>query len=84
MGENVNFVLKEINPRNVPHTRLRILGPVWHKKFTMEAVRLNGAWVYSSKIKEFDTNFVASLLEGVKAKVISIGDDGVYALFRNK
>ena len=37
-----------------------------------------------SKMKEFDTNFVDSLLEGVKANVRSIGDNGVYALFRNK
>ena len=33
-----------------------------------------------SKMKEFDTNFV-SLFEGVKAKVRSKGDNGVYALF---
>ena len=35
-----------------------------------------------SKMKEFDTNFVESLLEGVKAKVRYIGDNGVYALFK--
>ena len=34
-----------------------------------------------SKMKEFDKNFVESLLEGVKSKVRSIGDNGVYALF---
>ena len=35
-----------------------------------------------SKMKEFDTHFVESLLEGVKAKVRSIVDNGVYALFK--
>ena len=34
-----------------------------------------------SKMKEFDPNFVESLLEGVTAKTKSIGDNGVYALF---
>ena len=35
-----------------------------------------------SKIKKFDKNFVESLLEGVKAKVKSIGDNGVYFLIK--
>ena len=34
-------------------------------------------------MEEYDANFVESLLEGVKAKVKSIGDNGVYALFEN-
>ena len=33
-------------------------------------------------MKEFDTHFLESLLEGVKAKVRSIGYNGVYALFK--
>ena len=32
-----------------------------------------------SKMKEYDANFVESLLEGVKAKVRYIGENGVYA-----
>ena len=31
-----------------------------------------------SKMKEFDKNFVESLLEGVKAKVKSMGENGVF------
>jgi len=31
-----------------------------------------------SKMKKFDKNFVESLLKGGKAKVKSIGDNGVY------
>jgi len=33
-----------------------------------------------STMKEFDENFVESLLEGVKAKVKWIGENGVYFL----
>jgi hypothetical protein len=33
-------------------------------------------------MKEFDKNFVESLLEGVKAKVKSIGENCVYSLFK--
>jgi hypothetical protein len=32
-------------------------------------------------MKEFDKNFVESLLEGVKAKIKSIGVNGVYFSF---
>ena len=35
-----------------------------------------------SKMKEFDTAFVESLFEGVKAKVRSVCDNRVYALFK--
>ena len=35
-----------------------------------------------SKMKEFDRNFVESLLEGVKAKARSICDNGVCPLFK--
>ena len=65
------------------HVRLRIIVAVWHKKLTREA---NTEQLLirriESKIKEFDTNFVESLSEGVKAKVKSIGDNGVHALFK--
>ena len=40
--------------------------------------------LYESKMKKFDRNLVESLLEGVKLKIRSLGDNGVYALFRNK
>ena len=35
-----------------------------------------------SNMKEFDKNFVDSLLEGFKAKVRSLNDNGVFALFK--
>ena len=37
---------------------------------------------YAISIKEFDKNFVESLLEGVKAKIKSIDDNGVYFSFK--
>jgi hypothetical protein len=37
---------------------------------------------FKSKMKEFDKNFLESLLEGVKAKVKSKGDNGVYFSFK--
>ena len=53
MGENVNFVPKEINPPNAPlrHVRLRIFGAVWHKKFKREAF----LWVMA-KVRSIDDN----------------------------
>ena len=84
MDENVKFVPKEINPPNVSrHVRLRIFGTVWHKKFTREAqTEQQLVRRIECKMKEFDTNSVESLFEGVKAKVKSIGDNGLYALFK--
>ena len=57
------------------HVRLIIFGSVWHKKFTL------GGFIrrIECKMKEFYTHFVESLLEGVKEKVKSLGDNGVYA-----
>ena len=49
----------------------------WETKTEQQLIRR-----IESKMKEFDTNFVESLLEGVKEKVRSIGDNGVYVLFK--
>ena len=70
MGENVNFVSKEINPPKFPQTRpLGNFGAVWHKNFTRKAKKkAQLIRRIESKMKEFDVNFVESLLEGVKAK----------------
>jgi hypothetical protein len=37
----------------------------------------------SFKLKEFDLNFVKSLMAGVKAKLRIIDHDGVFSLFKN-
>jgi hypothetical protein len=49
----------------------------WEAKTEQQLIRR-----IKSKMKKFDKNFVESLLEGVKAKVKSIGDNGVYFLFK--
>ena len=75
MGENFNFVPKEINPLNIPHARpiknlwaclaQKVYEGGWGTKREQQLIRR-----IESKMKEFDTNFVESLLEGVKTLVI--------------
>ena len=72
MDENVNFMPKEINPSNAPrHVRLIFLWiflaqktykGAWGAKTEQQLIRR-----IESKMKEFDTKFVESLLEGVKS-----------------
>ena len=87
MGENINFVPKEINPPNVPQSRpienfwvclaQKVYEEDCEAKTEQQLIRRT-----ESKTKEFDTIFVESLLEGIKSKVRSIGDNGAYALFK--
>ena len=87
MDENVKFVPKEINPPNVSQTRSienfqgclaqKVYDGSWEANTEQQLIRR-----IEFKMKEFDTNFVESLLEEVKAKVRSLGDNGVYALFK--
>ena len=68
MDENVNSVSKEINPPNVPHTR-----PIENFWVCLVQTVYEGDWKaktkqllirrIESKMKEFDTHFVESLLE---------------------
>ena len=78
---------KDINPPNVPQTRLsenfwgflaqKVYEGGWEAKTEQQLIRR-----IKSNMKKFDKNFVESLLDGVKAKVKSIGDNGVYFLFK--
>ena len=63
------------------HVRLRIVGSIWHKRFTKKSKQQEICCI-EFKMKEFDKNFVESLLKGVKAKVRSISDNCVYDLFK--
>ena len=87
MNENVKFVPKRFNPLNVPQTcpienfwgclAQKVYEGGWEAKTEQQLIRR-----IKSKMKEFDKNFVESLLEGVKAKVKSKGDNGVYFSFK--
>ena len=83
MDENVKFVPKEINPPNV--FQARPIENFWEclawkiyegglEAKTEQQLILR----IESKMKEF----VESLLEGLKTKVRSIGDNGDYVLFK--
>ena len=87
MDENVNYVSKEINPPNIAQTR-----PIKNLWVCLAQKIYEGGWEAKTeqqlilrikcKMKEFDTHFLESLLEGFKANIRSIGDNGVYALFK--
>ena len=87
MNENVKFVPKRFKPLNVPQAyeiknfwgclAQKVYEGGWEAKTEQQLIRR-----IKSKMKEFDKKFVESLLEGVKAKVKSIGDNGVFSLFK--
>ena len=76
MDENFKFVPKRFNPPNVPQTRpiknfwgclaQKVYEGGWVTKTEQQLIRL-----IKTKMKEFYTNFVESLLKGVNAKVRS-------------
>ena len=86
MDENVKFVPKDINPPNVPQARpienvwgclaQKVYEGGWETKTEQQLI-----YCTESSIKEFDEHIVESHLEGVKAKVKSTGENGVYFLF---
>ena len=81
MDENVTFRSIEINPPNVPRPIEKFLGCLAQKVY-------EGGWEakteqhlilgIESNMKEFD-KLCGEPFRGVKAKVKSIGDNGVYA-----
>ena len=77
MNENVKFVPKRFNPLNVSQTCP--IENFWRCLAQKARILIRRI---KSKMKEFDKNFVESLLEGVKAKVKSIGDNGAYFSFK--
>lgn len=85
MNENIKFVPKHLNPPNVPQARpienfwgclaQKVYEGGWEAKTEQQLIHR-----IESKLKEFDLNFVETLMEGVKAKVKSIGKNGVFSL----
>ena len=87
LDENVNYVAKEINPPNVPQAR-----PIENFWGCLAQKVYEGDWQATSekqlirriecKLKEFDLRYVKTLMAGVKAKLRSIGQGGVFSFLR--
>jgi hypothetical protein len=87
MEQNVNYVVKAINPPNVPQARpienfwgclaQKVYEGGWESTTEQQLIRR-----IESKLKEFDLNYVKSLMAGVKAKLRSIAKDGVYSYLK--
>ena len=78
MNENAKFLPKKISPPNIPQT-----GTIENFLSFLAQKDYEGGWVAKTeqqlircieyKMKEFDIYFVESLLDGIEAKVRSIG-----------
>ena len=87
MNENVKYVPEHLNPPNVTQARpiesfwgdlaQKVYEGGWEATTEEELIRR-----IKSKIKDFNTNYLETLMAGVKAKVRSIGENGVYSLFK--
>jgi transposase len=85
MEQNVNFVAKTANPPNVPQAR-----PVENFWGCLVQKVYEGGWQATTedqlirriklKLKDFDRKSVETLMAGVKAKLKSIGQGGVFSL----
>ena len=82
MNENVYFVDETTNPPNVPQAR-----PIENLWGILEQKVYEGGWEaktqqdlisrIQSQLKKFDSNFLQSLIGGVKIKLRAIADRGV-------
>ena len=87
MSQNVNYVEKQLNPPNVPQARpienfwgwltQKVYEGGWEATSEEQLVRR-----IESKIKEFDLKSVEKLMTGVKAKLKSIADDGIFSYLK--
>ena len=87
MDQNVNYVLKPLNPPNVLQARpienfwgwltQKVYEEGWEATSEQPLVRR-----IESKIKEFDLKSVKKLMTGVKAKLKSIADYGVFSYLK--
>jgi hypothetical protein len=84
MKENLPFVDNTTNPQNVPQARLienlwgilaqKICEGGWKATTQQELITR-----IQSQLKKFDSNFLQSLMGGVKTKLRAIADRGVLA-----
>ena len=88
MNENVYFVDETTNPPNVPQARpienlwgilaQKVYEGGWEAKTQQELISR-----IQSQLKKFDSNFLQSLMGGVKTKLRAIADRGVLASNKN-
>ena len=87
MNENVYFVDEITNPPNVPQARptenlwgilaQKVYEEGWEAKTQQELISQ-----IQSQLKKFDSNFLQSLMGGVKIKLRAIADRGVLACYK--
>ena len=87
MNENVYFVDETTNPPNVPQARpienlwgilaQKVYEGGWEAKTHQELISR-----IQSQLKKFDSNFLKSLMGGVKAKLRATADRGVLASYK--
>ncbi len=87
MEQNVNFVPKSSNSPNIPHARpienfwgclgQKVYEKDWQAKSHDQLVSR-----IESKLKEFDLNYLQSLMKGIISKLRNIADSGVFATFK--
>ena len=87
MNENVYFVDETTNPPNVPQARpienlwgilaQKVDEGGWEAKTQQELISR-----IQSQLKKFDSNFLQSLMGGVKTKLRAIADRGVLASYK--
>lgn len=83
MNEYVNYVAKEDNPPNVPQAR-----PIENFWACLSQKVYDNGWEAKTqqqlidrillKLKDFDLNFLQTLMSGIKTKLRSIADKGVF------
>ncbi len=87
MNENINFVDKDCNPPNIPQARPienfwgclahKVYEKGWEAQTQQDLIaRIN------LKLKDFDINYLQRLLGGVKTKLRSIADNGVFGTYK--
>lgn len=87
MDEYIEYVAKEDNPPNVPQARpienfwgclsQKVYEGGWEAKTQQQLVKR-----ITLKLKDFDINFLQNLMSGIKIKLRSIADKGVFSYLK--
>ncbi len=87
MDEYIEYVAKEDNPPNVPQARpienfwgclsQKVYEGGWEAKTQQQLVKR-----ITLKLKDFDINFLQNLMSGIKIKLRSIADKGIFSYLK--